>query len=71
MQRSNAHPIHQSRSGRGAKFDRWGNQMVVNALAAGGFCLDPDERGRDGAPMLVQFGQGYASMGPATKALEE
>lgn len=52
-------------------FDRWGSQMVVNALVAGGFSVDADERSRGGAPLLVQFGQGYASMGPATKALEE
>lgn len=51
-------------------FDRWGSAMVVQMLESVGYSTEPDERKRGGAPVVVQFGQGFASMGPAAKGLE-
>lgn len=51
-------------------FDRWGSAQVVARLEEIGFSTEPDERKRGGAPVLVQFGQGFASMSPASKELE-
>lgn len=51
-------------------FDRWGSPAVIAALEDLGFSTEPDERKRGGAPLLVQFGQGFRSMGPASKEFE-
>lgn len=51
-------------------FDRWGSQKIVNDLLDIGFTTDEDEA-RMGRPLLVQFGQGYASMSAPSKELEK
>jgi phage terminase large subunit-like protein len=36
-----------------------------------GYTVDQDTHHKTGAPLLVEFGQGYASMSPAMKDLEQ
>jgi phage terminase large subunit-like protein len=51
-------------------FDRWGSAYVVQKLEDMGFKLESESKGYD-RMQLVQFGQGYVSMGPAMKELEK
>lgn len=51
-------------------FDRWGSQQVVNRLQEIGFTVDPKVAAM-GTPLLVQFGQGFASMSAPMKELEK
>ncbi len=44
-------------------FDRWGAAKVIQDLEELGFSTDPKARNRK----LIQFGQGYKDMSPATK----
>jgi phage terminase large subunit-like protein len=51
-------------------FDRWGAQKIVTDLCNEfGFTLEEQEHKRNGSPLLVQFGQGFASMSAPTKEL--
>lgn len=51
-------------------FDRWGSQKIVNDLCEEvGFTVDEKEATNYRKPLLVQFGQGFASMSPPTKEL--
>jgi len=51
-------------------FDRWGSQKIVNDLCDEvGFTVDPKEASARRHPLLIQFGQGFASMSPPTKEL--
>lgn len=51
-------------------FDRWGSQKIVNDLCDEvGFTVEPKESELQRKPLLVQFGQGFASMSPPTKEL--
>lgn len=52
-------------------FDRWGSQKIVTDLQELGFTVDPKEHQRTGRPLLIQFGQGFASMSGPTKELEK
>jgi phage terminase large subunit-like protein len=53
-------------------FDRWGSQKIVTDLQNRlGFTVDPKTHERNGAPLLVQFGQGFASMSGPMKELEK
>lgn len=55
---------------RALAFDRWGSQKIVTDLVDEiGFTVDPKESDRRGNPLLVQFGQGFASMNAPTKEL--
>jgi len=47
-------------------FDRWGSQKIITDLQKVGFNLEEGH-----GQVLVQFGQGYASMAAPTKALEK
>ncbi len=52
-------------------FDRWGAARVVTVLQSDcGFTVDEKEHKDAGAPLLVEFGQGFASMSPPMKDLE-
>ncbi len=51
-------------------YDRWGSQKVVAELRDIGFEIDPAVAALHGAPLLVQFGQGFASMSGPMKELE-
>lgn len=51
-------------------FDRWGSQKIVTDLQDIGFTADQKIHKQSGAPLLVQFGQGFASMSGPTKELE-
>lgn len=51
-------------------FDRWGSAHVMNKLQEIGFTTDQAEADR-GRPLLVQFGQGFASMSAPMKELEK
>ena len=52
-------------------FDRWGSVFVTNKLQSDyGFTVDAKEAKRMGIPLLVQFGQGFASMSSPMKDLE-
>jgi phage terminase large subunit-like protein len=51
-------------------FDRWGASKIVSDLCDGyGFTVDEKEAQNYRKPLLVQFGQGFASMSPSTKEL--
>jgi phage terminase large subunit-like protein len=51
-------------------YDRWGSQQIVNDLCGDfGFTVDAKEFEAGRAPLLVQFGQGFASMNSPTKEL--
>ena len=50
-------------------FDRWGSQKIVTDLQAVGFTVDPKVHKVSGTPLLVQFGQGFASMSGPMKEL--
>jgi phage terminase large subunit-like protein len=50
-------------------FDRWGSQKIVTDLQDIGFTVDPKVNKLMGTPLLVQFGQGFASMSGPTKEL--
>ncbi len=51
-------------------FDRWGSQKIVNDLVDEiGFTVDVKEAQNYHKPLLIQFGQGFASMSPPTKEL--
>lgn len=53
-------------------FDRWGSQQIMNQLQDRlGFLVDADEAHRLKRPLLVQFGQGFASMSSPMKELEK
>lgn len=53
-------------------FDRWGSQKIVADLQTRlDFTVDEREAELGGRPLLVQFGQGFASMGSPTKTFEE
>ncbi len=55
---------------RALAFDRWGSQKIVTDLCDEiGFTVDPKEAQLYGKPLLVQFGQGFASMNAPTKEL--
>jgi len=47
-------------------FDRWGATKIMTELQEMGWAIEPGL----GEKTLVQFGQGFASMSPPTKALE-
>jgi len=49
-------------------YDRWGSVLLINDLLDEGFVTDEKETG-PGHPLIVPFGQGYASMSPATASL--
>ena len=49
-------------------FDRWGAAKLMTDLQEVDFVIDPKQAG-EGHPLLVPFGQGYASMSPPTKEL--
>jgi len=49
-------------------FDRWGAALILQQLQEDGFVLDEKEAG-SGHPLIVPFGQGYASMSSPTKEL--
>lgn len=49
-------------------FDRWGAAKLMTDLQEVDFVIDPKQAG-DGRPLLVPFGQGYASMSAPTKEL--
>lgn len=51
-------------------FDRWGSQKIITDLQDVGFTIDQKTHQQSGAPLLVQFGQGFASMSGPTKELE-
>lgn len=53
-----------------AAFDRWGAARVVTVLQNLGFTVDPKIHEQTGAPLLVEFGQGFASMSGPMKELE-
>jgi len=51
-------------------FDRWGSQKIVADLVDEfGFTTDQEEAKKFQKPVLVQFGQGFASMNAPTKEL--
>ena len=50
-------------------FDRWGSQKIVHDMVGLGFTQEEKEA-RLGRPLLVQFGQGFASMSGPSKELE-
>lgn len=52
-------------------FDRWGSQKLVADLEAVGFTVDPDMAKKQGLALLIQFGQGFASMSGPMKELEK
>lgn len=52
-------------------FDRWGSQKLITDLQAIGFTVEPDVARLRGVPLLVQFGQGFASMSAPMKELEK
>ncbi|MFW5943162.1 MAG: terminase large subunit [bacterium] len=52
-------------------YDRWGSAKVIGDLQDIGFTVDEKEAERYGYPLLVQFGQGYASMSGPSKELEK
>lgn len=49
-------------------FDRWGAAKLMTDLQEVDFVIDPKQAG-EGRPLLVPFGQGYASMSAPTKEL--
>jgi phage terminase large subunit-like protein len=49
-------------------FDRWGAALLLQQLQDDGFVIEEKEAGL-GHPLIVPFGQGYASMSPPTKEL--
>uniref|UniRef100_A0A6H1ZJJ5 Putative terminase n=1 Tax=viral metagenome TaxID=1070528 RepID=A0A6H1ZJJ5_9ZZZZ len=49
-------------------YDRWGAWLLVQQLMEDGFVMEKKEAG-NGHPLIVPFGQGYASMSPAVKEL--
>lgn len=52
-------------------FDRWGSQKITTDLQNRlGFTVDQKVHEMSGDPLLVQFGQGFASMSPPMKELE-
>lgn len=52
-------------------FDRWGSQKIITDLQNKlGFTVDEKVHEMSGDPLLVQFGQGFASMSPPMKELE-
>jgi phage terminase large subunit-like protein len=54
-------------------FDRWASAYVVSGLERAGF-MGEEEATKNvlqDNPVMVQFGQGYQSMGPAMKELEK
>ena len=52
-------------------FDRWGAARVTNVLQDRlGFTADPERHRLSRAPLLIEFGQGFASMSPPMKELE-
>jgi phage terminase large subunit-like protein len=52
-------------------FDRWGASRVTNVLQDRlGFTTDAERHKLSRAPLLVEFGQGFASMSPPMKELE-
>lgn len=55
---------------REVAFDRWASAYVVSALERAGF-MDEESAGLMGTRIMVKFGQGYQSMGPAMKELEK
>lgn len=52
-------------------FDRWGSQKIVVDLQEAGFTIDPSVANGSDKPLLVQFGQGFASMSGPMKELEK
>jgi len=51
-------------------FDRWGSALIVSQLQEHcDFAIDPKEAKTYNKPLLVQFGQGFASMSSPTKEL--
>lgn len=56
---------------RALAFDRWGSQKITTDLQNRlGFTVDPKTHELSGDPLLIQFGQGFASMSPPMKELE-
>lgn len=52
-------------------FDRWGSKDIVGDLQDElGFAIDEEEAKRYGKPLLMQFGQGFASMAGPMRDLE-
>jgi len=65
------HQLNQDREKYDIKelaFDRWGAALILQQLQEDGFVLDEKEAGT-GHPLIVPFGQGYASMSSPTKDL--
>ena len=52
-------------------FDRWGSQKIVTDLQDLGFTVDQKEAKLTRRPLLVQFGQGFASMAGPMRELEK
>lgn len=52
-------------------YDRWGSQKVVADLQDIGFEIDQKAAELHGLPLLVQFGQGFASMSGPMKEVEK
>jgi phage terminase large subunit-like protein len=53
---------------RALAFDRWGSQKIVTDLVDEiGFVTEAKDAERFNKPLLIQFGQGFASMNPPTK----
>lgn len=53
-------------------FDRWGSQKITSDLQSRlGFTVDEKVAKLQGRPLLVQFGQGFASMSAPMKELEK
>jgi len=50
-------------------FDRWASAYVISGLEKAGFM--EEKEGVYGQRVMVKFGQGYVSMGPAMKELEK
>lgn len=50
-------------------YDRWGSQKIVADMQDAGFEIDQKAAEMYGKPLLVQFGQGYASMSGPMKEL--
>mgnify|MGYP001572089674 FL=1 len=53
-------------------YDRWGAVQLIQLLEEDGFLVDPEaiKKNRYGnAPVIIAFGQGFASMSPPTKEL--
>lgn len=52
-------------------FDRWGSQKIITDLQEVGFTVEEKTHKQSGLPLLVQFGQGFASMSGPMKELEK